>query len=234
MTSFFDRFPRFFDTSRAGSSDRLRWRYNYLFHERRDLFQGKRVLDLGSHDGRWSFCALHAGARYVLGVEARAELVRSGVANIEHYGISRASFDFLIGDVFEVLPAIDPRGGRGLFDVGLVLGFLYHTARHFETLALVERLGCQNVIVETNVIPNETRPLVLFRMEEVDVSHNAYSRMGVTAGRTMSGLPSIPAVEMLLHCFGYRSEVLPLPTMDDVEGIEDFQTGRRVAILGVK
>lgn len=232
MTSFFDRFPRFFATSRAGGSDRLRWRYEYLFADRKDLFDGKRVIDIGSHDCRWSFCALQSGARYVLGIEARAELVESGVANIEEYGIGRDRFDFLIGDAFEVLPTIDPRNVRNRFDVGLVLGFLYHTTRHFETLAMIERLGCRVMLVETNVLPNEKKPIVRLRKEEVEAAHNAYSTAGVTDGHTIIGVPSLPAVEMLLQSFGYRTEVLPMPPMDGVEGINDFKEGRRLAILG--
>jgi len=231
MTSVFDRFPRFFETSRAGGRDRLRWRYDYLFAGRKGFFEGKRVLDIGSHDSRWSFCALQDGASYVLGIEARAELVENGIANIEYYGVARDRFDFLIGDVFEVLPTLDARTTRNHFDVGLVLGFLYHTTRHFDTIAMIERLGCRTLIVETNVLPNERQPIVRLRMEEVAAPHNAYSSVGVTNGQTLSGLPSILAVEMLLHSFGYHTEVLPMPSMDDVAGVEDFRGGRRVAIL---
>ena len=37
--------------------------------------RGKRVLDLGSHDGHWCWAALECGAEYVLGIEGRRELV---------------------------------------------------------------------------------------------------------------------------------------------------------------
>ena len=67
-------------------------------------------------------------------------------------------------------------------------------------------------------------------MEEIEAAHNAYSTVGVTNGLTLVALPSV--VEMLLQSFGYHTEVLWMPPMEGVEGIEDFRSGRRVAILG--
>lgn len=38
---------------------------------------GRRVLEIASHDGRWSFAAVTAGASCVVGVESRSELIDS-------------------------------------------------------------------------------------------------------------------------------------------------------------
>src|SRR4249919_1385884 len=73
---FFDDYPRFAETSRtAASMDRLNLRYEAIFAENRDILDGARVLDIASHDGRWSLAALATGARSVVGVEARPGLV---------------------------------------------------------------------------------------------------------------------------------------------------------------
>ena len=46
-------------------------RYEALFASNRDIFDGARVLDLATHDGRYSFAALKTGAAHVTGVEVR-------------------------------------------------------------------------------------------------------------------------------------------------------------------
>src|SRR4051795_7628198 len=73
---FFERFPRFYETSETSSFPwRLNLRHEAIFGEDGDLFAGARVLDVASHDGRWSLAALEAGAASVLGIEARPDLV---------------------------------------------------------------------------------------------------------------------------------------------------------------
>jgi hypothetical protein len=76
--SFFDRYSRFFDTSGIGTrlpdgsrSPRLSYRYKAIIERNQALFAGARVLDLASHDGRWSLAALDSGAASVTGIEGR-------------------------------------------------------------------------------------------------------------------------------------------------------------------
>ena len=56
---FFDAYPRFYETSKTSASrGRLNLRYEAIFGENADVFRGARVLDIASHDGRWSLAAL--------------------------------------------------------------------------------------------------------------------------------------------------------------------------------
>lgn len=48
------------------------------------------LLDIASHDGRWSFAAYKAGAEYVAGIEARSQLTNLAYENMQHYGVPRA------------------------------------------------------------------------------------------------------------------------------------------------
>jgi hypothetical protein len=85
---FFAAYPRFYETSETAAIPyRLNLRYEAIFAENRDVFQGASVLDLARHDGRWSLAALKTGASHVVGIEGRPELVANAKANIEHYGI---------------------------------------------------------------------------------------------------------------------------------------------------
>ena len=125
---FFDRHPRFFSTSETSAHPwRLNLRHEAIFTEHRKAIEGSSVLDIASHDGRWSLAALEAGASSVLGIEARADLVQVAEENLRESGADETRFRFVAGDVFDVL-------GRGdtQVDVVLCLGFLYHTLRYNE------------------------------------------------------------------------------------------------------
>ena len=69
---FAEDYPRFMEVSELKPKpDRLNERYEAMFARNRDIFDGARVLDLASHDGRYSFAALKTGAAHVTGVEVR-------------------------------------------------------------------------------------------------------------------------------------------------------------------
>ena len=127
---FFDDYPRFFDTSTTTATHgRLNLRYEAIFADNRDVFAGAKVLDIGSHDGRWSLAALACGAESVIGIEARPDLVEHSVATLDHYGYGADRCRFIAGDVFDAFADNE-------FDVDVVLclGYLYHTLRFNELL----------------------------------------------------------------------------------------------------
>ena len=56
---FFDAYPRFFETSQTSTQPwRLNLRHEAIFGDNAAAFPGARVLDIASHDGRWSLAAL--------------------------------------------------------------------------------------------------------------------------------------------------------------------------------
>lgn len=112
----------------------------------RDALKGARVLDLASHDGRWSFAALQAGAESVVGVEGREHLVRNAESTFAHYGMDPQHYQFIVGDIFQKMP-------EGTFDVVFCLGFFYHTLRHAELLSRIERTQASLVVIDTEVVP---------------------------------------------------------------------------------
>jgi Methyltransferase domain len=100
---FFEQFPRFYLTSSTAAT-------TAQFGENRDIFAGALVLDLGSHDGRWSLAALATGARSVIGVEAWPQLVKAATENLGAYGYGADRATFVTGDVHEVLRTQDFEG----------------------------------------------------------------------------------------------------------------------------
>src|ERR1035437_5491674 len=106
---FFDGYPAFYESSGIGSHpNRLNARYQALIESNRDIIEGGRILDIASHDGRWSFAALNAGAEHVVGIEARDGLVSRAREAMDTYGISPSRYDFIVGDVHEVIATLEP------------------------------------------------------------------------------------------------------------------------------
>ena len=119
---FAEDYPRFLEVSELRPKpQRVNERYEAIFASNRDIFTGARVLDLASHDGRYSFAALTAGATHVTGVEVRSSLVDQARETFGFYGQDPDTYRFVCGDVFEVL-------AQQSFDVDVVLclGYLYH------------------------------------------------------------------------------------------------------------
>jgi len=57
-----------------------------------DKLAGCRVLDIASHDGRWSFAAPQAGAAHIVGIEPRVELVDNARETFSLYGTEPERF----------------------------------------------------------------------------------------------------------------------------------------------
>src|SRR4051794_37170689 len=97
---FFNRHPEFLDTSdTAASRSRLNMRHLGIIKENQDVLRGSRVLDIASHDGRWAFAALQAGASHVTGIEGRRELIKHAQGTFRAKGVPEDDFRFIRGDV---------------------------------------------------------------------------------------------------------------------------------------
>jgi hypothetical protein len=198
---FFDAYPRFYETSRTGQSrGRLNLRYEAIFGENRDLFKGARVLDIASHDGRWSLAALKTGASEVVGIEAKEALVAAARQNLSEYCDDEEAYGFVSGDVFDVLASKAFEA-----DVVLCLGFLYHTLRYNELMRRIRDVGPSHLIVDTQVIPDK-HPHVLVKCEHVGREGTAVTDRLTHGGRAVVGVPSVSALERLLEAYDFRVE----------------------------
>jgi SAM-dependent methyltransferase len=243
---FADDYPRFIEVSeltpdlspederqrnRSATEQRNRMseRYEALFASNRDIFEGARVLDLASHDGRFSMAALHTGAAHVTGVEVRQSLVDKAQETFEFYGRDPETYRFVCGDIFEVLE-------REKFDVDVVLclGYLYHTYRHTELMYRLHHLAPKHLIVDTMVTPGAEPILKLVREPDAaDIRSAAQDAWSVD--RVLVLRPSVAALQMLVRNYGFEIESmhdwkrqlagrLPMP------GLDGYATGRRVTL----
>lgn len=218
---FFNQYEQFYATSLTSPyPHRLNGRHQAIIARNAASLAGKKVLDIASHDGRWTFAALKAGAAYVKGIEPRQELIANAVATFDRYDIDRSRYDFACGDVFELLRAES-------FDVVLCLGFYYHTIRHAELLDRIERTGARLVIIDTEVTPAEDEvppheqqdARLIFKnpygiqllREPIDDQQMACDDALTRNGFTLVGRPSRAAVRFLAEHFGYATSQYDWP-----------------------
>jgi hypothetical protein len=208
---------------------RLNERYEALFASNRDIFDGARVLDLASHDGRYSFAALKIGAAHVTGVEVRQSLIDKAQETFAFYGQDPESYRFVCGDVFEVL-------AREKFDVDVVLclGYLYHTYRHTELMYRLHNLAPQHLVVDTLVAPGTQPTLRVFRERNSEDIRSA-AQDAYSVGRVLVARPSVPALQMLLAAYGFEIESMydwqrRLAGRPPIPGLAGYAKGKRVTL----
>jgi len=243
---FADDYPRFIELSeltpeeepdeqdRRSTSERQRTRmnerYEVLFANNRDVFDGARVLDLASHDGRYSFAALKTGAAHVIGVEVRQSLIDRAQEAFAFYGQDPETYRFIRGDIFEVL-------AREEFDIDVVLcfGFLYHTYRHTELMYRLNKLAPRHLIVDTIITPDTERPM-LRMMRELDVADNRSAAQDPFAlGQVLVLRPSLPALQLMLDSYGFEIESQydwkgRLAGRPSMRGVSRYARGTRVSL----
>lgn len=199
VPGFFDSYPRFFSTSATASApDRLNARYTALIASNRNILSGRRVLDIASHDGRWSLAAHEAGAEYVLGIEARQHLVDAALANMRAYRVPENRVAFRQGDVMIELDRL----AGGSFDTVLCFGFLYHTIDHMPLLRKFARLGPAHLVIDTTI--SLRRASILEVLDEM-TEHESAAAVGEPGdpARAVKGLPSRAALELMLRAVGF-------------------------------
>ncbi|MCR4316543.1 MAG: class I SAM-dependent methyltransferase [Planctomycetes bacterium] len=231
ISRFFDEYPRFQETSATTPQlNRLNTRHQGIVENQRSWFEGARVLDLGSHDGRWTFAALKAGASFVTGIEGREYLASNACKTFEEYGISREKFRFIIGDVDSELEKLSARD----FDLVLVLGILYHLRSPFSTLARIAALSPERIIIDT-AISMSSAPVIELRHDDPVKESDSIDLRGDNR-KILVGYPSESALFLMMEDLGYASEKIGYRELGvtDYSFIPDYESGGRITIRCVR
>lgn len=221
---FFDTYPRFYETTATRRlPNRLAQRWEMMIERNGDVFRGARVLDLASHDGRWSFAALKAGAAYVEGVEARPDLVRHAAENFAHYQVEREQFSFECNDVVTYL---NQTKGVRRFDVVLNLGFFYHTLKHLEILEGCAALGVKTMIIDTGLSVSAD-PVIELSWDQVADPRHAIDHLGAGRETAPVGRVSRAALAMMLDYAGFDCTEMPWSECSDFSECMEYKAGSR-------
>lgn len=230
---FFDKYDRFYDTSEtAANADRLNLRFEAIFDENRDIFDGARVLDIASHDGRWSLAALASGAESVVGIEARPELAEQASATPDHYGYGSDRARFIAGDVHEVLLQQE-------FDVDVVLclGFLYHTLRYNELMHGIRRANPKHIVLDTQARRMfGAEPVIFLNSEVLTYQGNAVADEHSYGTRVLTGRPNLNAIRRMMQSYDYEVEAMSnwreiiLDNLHMKRSVGDYAVRKRLTI----
>jgi len=218
-TGFFDEHPRFVETSQTGPwLERLNARYLALIHANREIIRGASVLDLASHDGRFTFAALDAGARRVVGIEHKAELIRTSYENMAHCGAPRDAYDFVEGDIFDHITEVER------CDVVFCFGLLYHINDHMLLFSKIAEIEPRFLIIDTK----------LSKMDGAVVEiRSPLGGSPPTRGSQVEGHPTKAALEAMLWSFGWTFEYFDWrgSGMTELEHMNDYRAGSRVSLV---
>jgi len=197
-----------------------------LIESNRKILQNSTILDIASHDGRWSFAALKSGAGQVIGIEGRQELVDKAIQNMMHYDIEPNKYRFITGDIHQEIHKIEER-----IDVVLLLGFFYHTMKHYELFEAIKKIGPKYIILDSNVVNGgpDTPPLIFLKNEP---TNNPLYAIG-SEKFALVGVPNIAAINMMLDDIGYSYEYFNWQTLPMGTGLaycQDYKDGIRITL----
>ena len=216
---FYDRFPRFLETSGTRSTaDRLNARYHVLVHENRDLLAGATVLDLASHDGLFSFAALMTDAERVIGIEREPTLTQKAHENMEYYGVSPSRYSFIVGNLFDLIDRIED------CDVVFCFGIFYHVNDHVALLSKIAERAPRTMILDTNV-SKLGGPVIELR--------STFAGGEPLPGVPFEGHPTKAALDVMLSSFGWTYEYFDWQRSGhvDAEQMLDYRNGKRVSAV---
>lgn len=197
---------------------RLNKRHRMLIEPHVKDLAGARVLDLGAHDGRWSYALAAAGAREVVGIEARSELI----ARFAEFPDSefKKRVDLRLGDVFEALESFVSDGEE--FDVVAVYGLFYHIMDHFRMLQLIRLLGAKLVLVDSEFMRAQN-PMIQLVFERTFRDINAAPQIEGQE-RAIVGVPSFRAMKAMAEALDFELTWTRVRDVlgEDRKGVQDY------------
>lgn len=180
-----------------GTVDRMNARHKMIIKPLEHEIQGRRVLDLASHDGRWAYAFAAAGASEVVGIEGRQELIDRFPEFPR--GDLRKKITLICDDIFDGMQKQIDAGES--FDVVGVLGILYHVMDHFRLFQLVRKLKPKLVIVDSEFALRPGQVIMLVR-ERTDNELNSIPQIEGQE-KALIGIPSFSAMEAMADVLDY-------------------------------
>jgi len=226
--SFFENYPQFFKTSATRHfKNRLEKRYDALIKNNIQIIKDKRILDLASHDGRWSFAAIKNGSSFVFGIEINPTLVVDANKNMERYKISKEKYSFVIGDIFNEISKLKPKQ----FDTVFCFGIFYHITSHYRLLSEIKRLKPKHLVLDTMIV-KDNRPIIEFW---TTLSKDLTIKVGDSShgGEVIRGTPSKSALELMLKNLRFDFQYYDWESAEitNWQSIEDYLNGFRVSLV---
>jgi hypothetical protein len=227
---FFDNYPEFYKTSTTSPfPNRLNSRYLALIESNLAYIQKHTILDIASHDGRWSFAAIKNGAKKVFGIEARLHLVENATKNMDIYGISSDRYSFIVGDIYDEITKIEPN----VIDTIFCFGFFYHTMNHMQLLREIKRLSPKCVIFDTSISTTSYLPIIELKEEDSEDEASTIRSTIDDNRNVLVGYPNKQALKLMLKHIGFDSFNFYdwHNNVKNWQHLEDYRTNKRISFL---
>jgi precorrin-6B methylase 2 len=222
---FFDRFPRFYETSHSGLDKIwLEARYQMLIEAQQHLIKDKIVADFACHDGRWSLAALDKGASKVLAIEPDDHLLGLTRENFKHYQINSDKIEFISQDAVECV-----RSGELKADTVFLFGFLTLLPNMPEFFVRLSQTKVSAIVIDVQVHSSRKPTLMLRRVASGKINQAAPNETFLNAN-TMGMIPSVLGLKLMLEHAGFRSRTMSWKKMKCKVPAE-FRSGKRVVIV---
>lgn len=195
---------------------RMNWRHAHIVLPLADEIRGARILDLGSHDGRWPHAYADAGAREIIGIEGRAALVEQFG---RFPGENKARVRLEVGDFIDGMDRLIAAGET--FDIVSCLGVYYHTMQHYRMMCQMAMLKPKLIILDSEFSRSGDAVIAVGR-ENPDSKMNSTEQFK-DQNFVPVGYPSRKAVRMMAKSVGYGMSVVKWNVPEDErEPVRDY------------
>lgn len=200
---------------------RLELRHSFLVEPFQDLLKDADVLDIAAHDGRWSYALAAAGAKSVLGVEARADMV-DFFRKVPDNDIKRR-VTLEVADLHDRLDMLCYE--KRQFDVIALFGIMYHVMDHFSILRRCLQLKPKIIIIDSEFM-KANNPYIQLIKEATAKPSNATPQIG-NQEMAVIGVPSSMAMERMSEALNCEIDWLPWEDLppDQRFGVGDYFRG---------
>ena len=225
---FFDDYPKFLTSSKTVENlNHLNGRYEAIVGSNLEIIKNSSILDIASHDGRWSFAALKNGAKHVLGIEAREHLVNNAFQNMKEYDVCKDSYQFIKNDINSEIKNLK----SNQFDVVFCLDFLYHTIEHWNLLSEIKRLNPKFIIIDTRIDLSNER-IIKLHIDNSEKEAHAVSNESLKK-EVLVGTPSKLALENMLTCLGFSNFQYFdwKKNIQNFRNLVDYYHGKRITVV---
>ena len=215
---FFDSYPEYYQSGVNPYPNRLNERYNALIKNNKKIISGKRILDLASDNGRWSFAAIKNGASKVIGIEFLLKSVKTANNLMTIYNVSKEKFQFIEGKIHKIIKQIEPNS----IDTVFCFGYLYHTMYHMNLFSKIKNLNPKHIIIDTNISKNDA-PVIEIRPKKRIISEHK-----------IEGYPSKSGLEAMLNEFGFHNFQYydwPSKNLEDWKNLGDYKNRKRITFV---
>lgn len=162
-------------------SERLNERYKRIIEPNINYIKDKTILDLGCYNGRWSYAAIENGAKFVIGIDVRNNIL-----------LKDNKFKFIQSDVFDI-------DIKEKIDTIFCLGLFYHIMDHFIFFKFMDSLNPEVIILDTH-LENTDECIIKIKKENIEYELNSINEL--------SGIISKGTLKLFAEYFKYDLEYI--------------------------